>query len=186
MTDTAQYRKALAERSSYVENVLVHRMVASLAGELWRRDPTMPLHIFNSEVDDSGFDLVLGCGTKLRYIQVKQVHAKGTASKFSVRLDFTRMPGSCVVVVVHTEDELLIDHFLFYGGAVNEPMPSVEDNKPSTVPGRRDIEGKRKTRQHYRDVRRKKFMGPLTGAELLDALFDEVHEGHKEKKYADT
>ena len=186
MTDTAQYRKALAERSSYVENVLVHRMVASLAGELWRRDPTIPLHIFNSEVDDSGFDLVLGCGTRLRYIQVKQVHAKGTASKFSVRLDFTRMPGSCVVVVVHTEDELLIDHFLFYGGAINEPMPSVEDNKPSTVPGRRDIEGKRKTRQHYRDVRRKKFIGPLTGAGLLDALFDEVHEGHKETKHADT
>jgi len=60
-------------------------MVASLAGELWRRDPTRPLNIFNPEVDDSGFDLVLGCVTKLRYIQVKQVHAYGAASKFSVR-----------------------------------------------------------------------------------------------------
>ena len=182
MTDTAQYRKALAVRSSYVENVLVHRMVASLAGELWRRDPTQPLHIFNSEVDDSGFDLVLGCSTKLRYIQVKQVHAKGAASKFSVRLDFTRMLGSCIVVVVHTEDELLVDHFLFYGGSVHEPMPSVEDNKPSTVPGRRDIEGKRKTRQHYRDVKRKNFKGPLTTAELLDALFVAVREGDAEKQ----
>ena len=182
MTDTTLYRKALAERSSYVENVLVHRMVASLAGELWRRDPTMPLHIFTSEVDDSGFDLVLGCGTKLRYIQVKQVHTKGAASKFSVRLDFTRMPGSCVVVVVHTEDELKVDHFLFYGGAVHEPMPSVEDNKASILPGKRDIDGKRKTRQHYRDVKRNKFRGPLTTAELLDALFGVVHEVHTEQQ----
>jgi hypothetical protein len=171
MTDTTQYRKALAERSSYVENVLVHRMVASLAGELWRRDPTMPLHILNSEVDDSGFDLVLGCGTKLRYIQVKQVHTKGAARKFSVRLDFTRMPGSCVVVVVYTEDELMVDHFLFYSGAVHEPMPNVEGDKPSILGGKRDIDGKRKTRQHYRDVKRNKFTGPLTTAELLDVLF---------------
>ena len=135
MTESAEYRKALAERSSYVEYVLVHRMVANLAGELWRRDPITPLQIFNSEVDDSGFDLVLGCGSKLRYIQVKQVHTKGAASKFSVRLDFTRMHGSRVVVVVHTEDELLINHFLFYGGMIHEPMPSVEDNKPSITPG---------------------------------------------------
>jgi hypothetical protein len=182
MTDTATYRKALAERSSYVENVLVHRMVSSLAGELWRRDPTQPLHIFNSEVDDSGFDLVLGCGAKLRYIQVKQVHANGAASKFSVRLDFTRMPGSCIVVVVHTEDELLVDHFLFYGGSVHEPMPSVEDNKPSILPGKRDIDGNRKTRQHYRDVKRNKFRGPLTTGELLDALFGDVSEQQSEQE----
>lgn len=182
MNDMADYRKALAERSSYVENVLVHRMVASLAGELWRRDPTKPLNIFNSEVDDAGFDLALSCGTTLRYIQVKQVHCKGAASKFSVRLDFTRMPGSCVVVVVHTEDELMIDHFLFYGGADHEPMPSVEENNPSIVPGKRDIHGKRKARQHYRDIKRNNFKGPLTTAELLDALFRVEHEGKTEKQ----
>lgn len=171
MPTAEQYRTALAERSSYVENVLVHRMVASLAGELWRRDPALPLSIFKSEVDDSGFDLVLGCNGKLRYIQVKQVHVNGKATKFSVRLDFTRMPGSCIVVVVHTEDELLADHFLFYGGTVSEPMPSVEGNRASVVPGRRDIEGNRKTRQHYRDVKRNRFRGPLTTSQLLDALF---------------
>lgn len=181
MADATQYRKALAERSSYVENVLVHRMVASLAGELWRRDPNMPLHIFNSEVDDSGFDLVLGCGARLRYIQVKQVHTKGAASKFSVRLDFTRMAGSCIVVIVHTEDDLMVDHYLFYGGAVHEPMPSVEDNKPSIVPGRRDVEGNRKTRHHYRDVKRNRFQGPLLTGELLDALFGVIGEEDKEQ-----
>jgi hypothetical protein len=182
MTDADHYRKALAERSSYVENVLVHRMVADLAGELWHRDPTLPLHVFNSEVDDSGFDLVLACGSSMRYIQVKQVHTKGTASKFSVRLDFTRLPGSCVVVIVHTEDDLNVDHFLFYGGAVHEPMPSVEDNKPSILPGKRDIDGNRKVRQHYRDLKRNKFRGPLNTTELLDALFDVRQLVHNEQK----
>lgn len=182
MTDATRYRKALAERSSYVENILVHRMVASLAGELWRRDPTRPLHIFNSEVDDSGFDLVLGCDTQLRYIQVKQVHSQGAARKFSIRLDFSRMLGSCIIVIVHTEHDLMIDHFLFYGGASDEAMSSVEENKRSIVPGKRDIDGKRKTRQHYRDVKRNKFKGPLAAAELLDALFESAYDVKTEKQ----
>jgi hypothetical protein len=176
MIDNAQYCKALAERSSYVENVLTHRMIASLAGEMWRRDSTEPLHIFRSEVDDSGFDLVLGCRTKLRYIQVKQVHLKGAGREFSVRLDFSQMRGSCVVVMVYSADELMIDHFLFYGGPVDEPMPSVQDNKASRIPSRRDRDGNRRVCEHYRDLKRNKFIGPLATAELLEALFGVVQE----------
>lgn len=171
MAGSTAYRKALAERSSYVENVLTHRLISSLAGELWRRDPCLPLNIFNAEVDDAGFDLVLGCGNRLRYIQIKQVHAAGNARKFSVRLDFTRLPGSCVVVVVHAEATLDVEHFLFFGGTPDIPMPSVENENPSIAPGRRDEDGKRKVRAHYRDIPRAKFRGPLDTSQLLDALF---------------
>lgn len=167
------YRKALAERSSYVENVLIHRLVSDLAGEMWRRDPMAPLHVFNAEVDDSGFDLVLGRGDQLRYIQVKQVHKLGRASKFSVRLEFARLPGSCVVVVVHTEDTLEVDHFLFYGSSTREPMPSIDANRATVSPIRRGSDGKRKTRENYRDIPRRKFRGPLSTGQLLDALFNE-------------
>lgn len=180
MTDSPIYLTALAERSSYVENILTHRLVANLAGEMWRRDPGTPMHIFNSEVDESGFDLVLGRGNKLRYIQVKQVHLKGKASKFSVRLEFTRLPGSCVIVIVHTEDELLVDHYLFYGGAAGEPMPSVEDNKPSISPIKKDAAGKKKVRAHYRDIPRRRFQGPLDTPMLLDALFTSSNENQQQ------
>jgi hypothetical protein len=173
MDSQNHYRKALAERSSYVENVLIHRLVSDLAGEMWRRDPMVPLHVFNAEVDDSGFDLVLGRGDLLRYIQVKQVHKLGRASKFSIRLEFARLPGSCVVVVVHTEDTLHVDHFLFYGGAAHVPMPSIASNRATVSPIRRGSDGKRKTRENYRDIPRGRFRGPLNTAQLLDALFDE-------------
>jgi hypothetical protein len=165
------YRKALAERSSYVENVLIHLLVGALASELWHRDPSTQLSIFNSEVDDSGFDLVLACRQKLRYLQIKQVHLEGRASKFSIRQDFSLMIGSCVVVIVHTEDSLSIDHFLFYGGEMDEAMPPIDGNKLSIVPGRRDAEGNRKVRVHYRDIKRSQFKKMFTASDLLDALF---------------
>jgi hypothetical protein len=171
MADSTAYRKALAERSSYVENVLMHRLVSSLAGELWRRDPNIPLHVFNAEVDDAGFDLVLACGNRLRYIQLKQVHAEGSARKFSVRLEFTRLPGSCVVVVVHSESTLDVEHFLFYGDSPTTPMPSVENERASVSAIRRGEDGKKKVRSHYRDIPRARFRGPLSANELLDALF---------------
>lgn len=177
MTDSPNYRTAVAERSSYVENILTH---TNLAGEMWRRAPGMPMHIFNSEVDESGFDLVLGCGDKLRYIQVKQVHLKGAASKFSVRLEFTRLPGSCVIVIVHTADELQVDHYLFYGGAADAPMPSVEHDKPSISPIKKDAEGKKKVRAHYRDIPRRRFQGPLDTPTLLDVLFRSSNENEEQ------
>lgn len=53
------YRAALTTRSSYVENVLPHSRISALAGELWRRDPEVRMDILRTEVDESGFDLVL-------------------------------------------------------------------------------------------------------------------------------
>ena len=165
------YRTALAERSSYVENVLTHRLIAALAGELWRRDPTTPLDIFKAEVDDAGFDLVLGCGGLLRYIQIKQMHSEGSRQKFSVRLDFTKQAGSCVLLIVHDEATLELKHFMFFGNGPNMPMPDVDGAKASVAPGRRDKSGGRKVRLHYRDIPRTKFQGPLSTSQLLDALF---------------
>lgn len=169
--DPPDYRKSLAERSSYVENILIHRLFAALAGELWRHDPESQLHIFNSEVDNSGFDLVLGYRDQLRYIQIKQVHAKGAASKFSVRLDFSRIPGSCVVLIIHTESDLQIDRCCFFGQTVREPMGSIEDMKATVSPIKRDKDGK-KTREHYRDIPRKRFQGPYGTDQRLRVLFE--------------
>ena len=81
------------------------------------------------------------------------------------------MNGSCAVVIVHTEDLLSIDHFLFYGGEIDEAMPPIDGNKPSIVPGRRDANGNRKIRGHYRDIKRSQFKKMSTASELLDALF---------------
>lgn len=172
MTGTPDYQEALAERSSYVENVLIHRLIASLAGELWRHAPESQLHIFNAEVDNSGFDLVLGYRDQLWYIQIKQVYTRGAASRFSVRLDFSRFPGSCVVLIVHAEADLQIEHCCFFGQSVREPMENIEDEKATRSPGRRDNVGNRKIREHYRDIPRKKFKGPYSPDQLLPVLFE--------------
>ena len=150
------YRRALSTRSTYVENVLIHRLVAELASALWTQDPEKELGIFNSEVDESGFDLVLHCDGKLRYIQIKQAHGDGRTNRFAVRSSFSVMPGSCVVVIVHSMEKLEINHYLFYGGSsASDPMSSIDAYPP--MRGRRNREGNPMIRGHYREVPRNRF-----------------------------
>ena len=165
------YTKALSQRSSHVENILTHALIARIAQELWTRDPWLDLQVFTSDVDDSGFDLVLGCGGVMRYIQIKQTHLHGKAVKYSLRLDFARMVGACAIVLVYQADTLEIDHCLYFGGESKQTLPFIEDHKVSQSPGRRGADGVRKFRENYRDVPRKAFHGPLSIAGLTDRLF---------------
>lgn len=81
------------------------------------------------------------------------------------------IPGSCVIVIVHSESDLTVDHYLFFGGKANEPMSNVEGEKTTVSPIKRGVDGKKKIRSHYRDIPRRRFIGPLRTPELLDVLF---------------
>ncbi|GHC08885.1 hypothetical protein [Thermomonas carbonis] len=164
--------KALAERSSYVENVLCHALVAGLSSLLWQRDPERSLQVFNSEVDDAGFDIILACENQLRYVQLKQAHAEKTPSHVSVRAPFALLPGACVVLMSHGLNDLSLSSFRFYGGTTPiEPMPDIASFVVSKSPGRRAPDGTRKIRENYRNVRVSQFQGPLNWQQLFDMLF---------------
>lgn len=171
MATSQELISSLSTNSSYVENVLTHHLIAELSSELWQRGKR--LAIFNAEVDDAGFDLVLGCEQQLRYVQIKQKHSEGKAASFSVRLDFSKLPGSCVVVIVYDRAQLRIKNFLFYGGIASDPMPSVETFPSSKLPGRVDSAGMKRLRPHYRDISRREFTS-VTAPQLVDLLFDKV------------
>jgi hypothetical protein len=167
---------ALAERSSYVENVLSHALVAGLSGLLWRRDPGLPLQIFNSEVDNAGFDIVLALSSQLRYVQLKQAHSKKLPPHVSVRVPFAKVPGACVVLMSHSLEDLSLTGFRFYGGRMPlDPMPAIDAFAASKAPGRRTADGARKVRENYRNVRVSQFLGPLSWEQLFDTLFPPAH-----------
>ena len=163
---------ALAERSSYVENILRHSLVATLSSLVWSRDPRSSLQVFNSEVDDSGFDLVLGLASMVRYVQLKQAHDEKVPPHCSVRLSFSIMPGACVVLMSHSLAALELTGFRFFGGPLpSDPMPKIEELSHTKAPGRRSAEGIQKIRTNYRNVPVSRFQGSLSAQALLNALF---------------
>ena len=167
--------QALAERSSYVENVLRHAFLAELSCLVWKNDPFDSLKISNAEVDDAGYDVVLARGNVVRHIQLKQAHDKKTPQKFSVRVSFATLPGSCIVVISHALTDLTPTSYAFYGSKPVEPMPYIEAHSTTRAPGRRNADGGRVLRARYRDVPFSRFKRGLTAKELLDELFPDAY-----------
>jgi hypothetical protein len=168
---TALQLTALAQRSSYVENVLRHALIAQLSSLVWRRDPLAALEVFNAEVDSTGFDVVLSLGGAVRYVQLKQAHAGKVPASCSIRSSFAEIPGACLVLMSHTADSLELTHFRFFGGGPGQPMGDVRAFRTSKSAGRRSSAGVRKTRENYKDVPRRAFEGPMTASALLERLF---------------
>ena len=163
--------QALAERSSYVENVLRHAFLAELSYLVWANDPFDSLKISNAEVDDCGYDVVLERGNVVRHIQLKQAHDEKIPNKFSVRVSFATLPGSCLVVISHALADLRPTSYGFYGGGPTDEMPYIEVHRTTKSPGRRKATGERVLRLRYRDVPFGRFKRGLTAKELLDELF---------------
>jgi hypothetical protein len=164
--------EAAAHKSSYVENVLRHRMIAELSSVLWELNPDNGLQVFNSEVDNAGFDIVLKLNSAIRYVQLKQAHSGKVPTHCSTRLSFSKLIGSCVILMAYSLDDLTISGYRFFGNAPNCPMPSIDSCKASKAPGRRNAEGARHVRSNYRNVPVSRFTDRLSSLELLERLFD--------------
>jgi hypothetical protein len=156
--------QALAERSSYVENVLRHAFLAELSFLVWANDPFDSLKVSNAEVDDCGYDVVLARGNIVRHVQLKQAHDEKIPKQFSVRVSFATLPGSCVVVISHALADLRPTSYGFYGGGPKDEMPYIDVRRITKSPGRRNANGERVLRLRYRDVPFSRFKPGLTGA----------------------
>lgn len=163
--------QVLSERSSAVENILKHAFLAELSQIAWENDPLCPLNISNSEVDDSGYDAVLEYSGISRRVQLKQAHNEKRPQKYSVRVPFATLPGSCVVVMIHSISNLRVTSYSFYGNKPDEPMPYIEAHRATKHPGRRDADGDRKLRLNYRDALYSRFEKNINPKELFNLLF---------------
>ena len=146
-------------------------MLADLCSELWKRNCHASLQVFNSEVDNAGFDLVLKLNSLIRYVQIKQTHSQKLPPHCSTRVPFSKINGSCIVLISYNWDDLTISGYRFYGQYPHEPMQTIDGFRPSKSPGRRNAEGRRHIRNNYRNVPIKQFTAQLNLEGLLDHLF---------------
>jgi hypothetical protein len=169
------YQQATAARSTYVENVLTHGFLYQLSREAWKLSPGHNLQIAKAEVDDSGYDVVLTLGKHVRYIQLKQAHHLKKNNRVSIQLAFSRIVGSCIVVIRYHAESLEITGFHFYGSKPTEPMLSIDGLPPSRLSGRIDRNtNMNKIREHYRDIPHKPLGECLEASRLLAVLFPEL------------
>ena len=134
------------------------------------RDSTV--EVLRSEVDSAGYDLVMECGGRTRYIELKSSREGSRAASQTVNVKLQQKPGGCVIWLLLERSPSVPRYnldYLVFGRKGGQPMPPLDEFK-SAKQTRADSEGNRKERPNTRVIPRSQFKGIESTSALIDWL----------------
>lgn len=159
--------------SSFREKIVEHTFISEVLRRLWARG-IRNVDVLRSDVDGSGFDVVIKAGAITRYIQLKSMAIGGKAARWKVSKDLAACLGGCVVVVALNPATLAIGPFLWFGSKHGAPLPSI-DHFPTAKHTKANSEGVKLERKNHREVPRSQFE-EVDMDTLVGLLFDPAPE----------
>jgi hypothetical protein len=155
--------------SSYREMLLEHLFAGAVMRHLWLGGFSR-LEMLKSQVDDSGYDLILEANSIVRHIQLKASHRGSATSRVNVNDALARKPSGCVIWMVFDPTTLDFDHFFWFGGPVGEKLRELDRFSKATHT-KRNAQGEKTERPNIRAVPRTEFDRLDTIEELVTRLF---------------
>ena len=154
--------------SSFREKLLEHVFVAELLQEAWLGN-RQTVEVLRSEVDNSGYDLLLDRGGVIRYVQLKSSRSGAKTSRQTVNSKLADKPGGCVIWLVFQECDgrVKLEYLVF---------PERPDEKPDLggKVGRHskaDAAGQKAERPNTRVISKSSFTKLQTTSEVVEWLF---------------
>ena len=115
---------ALSTYSVTRERILEHRFIADVTSELWRRG-CFDFVVSHSEVDNSGYDLIIEAGAVIRHIQLKAVRDGGARRNVDLQRRLGAKPSGCAVLVIHDPHTLGICGYRLFAAPPGAPLPDL-------------------------------------------------------------
>jgi len=159
-------------KSTFYEQLVEHVFISEVLQEAWYYYGKT-VEVLRSEVDASGYDVVLECNEVLRHVQLKTSRCESKTARQKVNIALAAKPGGCIVWIVRSEDHESCRaslSYLFFGGASRMPLPSLEGFKVATHT-KGNAEGVKKERAAIRVIPKAKFTSIATTRELVAVLF---------------
>ncbi len=159
-------------KSTFYEQLVEHVFISEVLQEAWYYFGKT-VEVLRSEVDASGYDVVLECNGVLRHVQLKTSRLESKTARQKVNMALASKPSGCVVWILRQED---LEHcraslsFLFFGGTSGMPLPSLAGFKVATHT-KGNAEGVKKERAAIRVIPKAKFAPIATTRELVAVLF---------------
>lgn len=159
---------ALSTYSSTRESILEHRFLAEVASCLWHRGE-FDFAVSHSEVDNSGYDVIVEARGITRHIQLKATRHGGSTRDFPVQRRLEDKPSGCVVLLIHDTRSLAVTGYGWFGGAPGHGMPTLGD-KPARHSKGNGV-GYKAERPALRTLARSRFEAVADVDALVDRLF---------------
>jgi len=150
------------------ESVIEHLFLGELSRTLWcqgKRD----IEILRSEVDNSGYDVVVGCNGIMRYIQLKSSYAGAKTSRIGVNLRLTHKPDGCVIWLWFNEKTMDFEKLLWFGGSSGKTIPDLGNTLVRHTKG--DQTGHKAQRPNLRVINKGRFSVFTSMEEIAQELF---------------
>ena len=159
---------ALSTFSSTREKILEHRFIAEITSELWRR-AQFDFAVSHSEVDNSGYDLIVEVGRVTRHIQLKAMQSAGKRRDFDLQIRLAEKASGCAILMLHDPVSLAIKGYRLFAGEPGAPLPHLGDKAVRHSKG--DAHGVKAERSALRNVPITTFVAVHGIRELVDRLF---------------
>ncbi|MEA2166571.1 MAG: hypothetical protein QOK37_4698 [Thermoanaerobaculia bacterium] len=134
--------------STLRERVVEHVFVGEALRTLWRWG-VVDVEVLRSEFDAHGYDLIMARRRVVRHIQFKTGTSKRPCD-VSVSRALAAKPSGCVIWI-HVSPELEMGPYFWFGGSLNQPLPSIEQYE-SPLRATHNKQGERPPRQNHRLV----------------------------------
>jgi hypothetical protein len=158
--------------SNFFEQLVEHAFVSEILQEVYYGRGEV-VEVLRSEVDSSGYDLILECNGVMRHVQLKTSRPGARAASQKVHLKLGEKPGGCVIWVIRhecPESRRMRLSYRFFGGAAGERLPSLAEYKIAKH-NKGDSTGKKKERSAIRVIPKSQFRVIETTSDLVDVLF---------------
>ena len=149
--------------------LLEHLFAGAIMRHLWLKGFTQ-LEMLKSQVDDSGYDLILEANSVVRHIQLKASHRGSATSRVNINDALARKPSGCVVWMQFDPITLDFDHFLWLGSEPGEPLHTLCGFKVAKQ-AKGNAQGIKLERPNIRVVPKSEFDRLGTIEELVTRLF---------------
>jgi len=159
-------------KSNFFEQLVEHVFISELLQEAWFRYNKI-VEVSRSEVDTSGYDLLLECNNVIRHVELKTSGTEARRSFQKINMALSEKPSGCVVWLMREEDEDTCRvklRYLFFGNPPGEPLPSLEYFKTAKHT-KGNSKGIKKERPAIRQIPKSKFIEVSGIKELIEKLF---------------
>ena len=93
---TAQDTSAWYLKSNFFEQLVEHVFISELLQEAWFRYGNT-VEVLRSEIDTSGYDLLLECNNVIRHVELKTSGTEARRSFQNINMALAQKPSGCVV-----------------------------------------------------------------------------------------
>jgi hypothetical protein len=157
-------------KSSFYEQLVEHVFISEVLQEVYFRHKKT-VEVLRSEVDASGYDVVLECNGYLRHVQLKTSGEGAKTARQKINVALATKPSGCVVWIQrHEENNRMRLSYLFFGADAGQPLLLRDDLKVGKhTKGNKD--GVKAERPSIRVIPKKRFKEIKTTTELVTRLF---------------